>query len=428
MNHTNMEQPTYSWTTGIMPGPGFRLAASMVMGVLLLGACNSVKLFQSTDDKAITTGVQARLFNDPILKTRDVRVDSQNGIVTLTGSVGADSERSAVERIATQENGVKNVIDLLTVASQSGPPTSLGVETAQSVTPPPQVASAPAPPEEHVPEQVPSATARQAHHEKPAKSEDKAAADLQAYTNSVASEASPDPHAQAAPIPVPNPVAAAPAPAAPPQAVPASPAPTPPAAPATPAPTAAPSAPAPTPPPAPQPQEKVTIPSGTVVTIRMVDNIDSSRNKPGEEFAATLDAPIAIDDRVLGTRGADARIRLVDAKSAGTMTGQSELQLELINVTINGVPYETHSGYYQQHGASRGTRTAETVGGGAILGALIGGILGHGKGAAIGSIAGAGAGTAVQVSTKGQQVKVPTETRLDFTLTGPVTVAMSAKP
>ena len=110
------------------------------------------------------------------------------------------------------------------------------------------------------------------------------------------------------------------------------------------------------------------------------------------------------------------------------MTGQSELQLELINVTINGVPYETHSGYYQQHGASRGTRTAETVGGGAILGALIGGILGHGKGAAIGSIAGAGAGTAVQVSTKGQQVKVPTETRLDFTLTGPVTVAMSAKP
>ena len=59
-----------------------------------------------------------------------------------------------------------------------------------------------------------------------------------------------------------------------------------------------------------------------------------------------------------------------------------------------------------------------------MLGALLGGIFGHGKGAAIGSIAGAGAGTAVQVSTKGQQVKIPSETKLDFTLKDPVTVAM----
>ena len=106
------------------------------------------------------------------------------------------------------------------------------------------------------------------------------------------------------------------------------------------------------------------------------------------------------------------------------MTGRSELQLELISVAFNGVHYVTQSGYCEQHGASRGTRTAETVGGGAVLGALIGGILGHGKGAAIGSIAGAGAGTAVQVSTKGQQVKIPAETKLDFTLKDPVTVTL----
>ena len=156
----------------------------------------------------------------------------------------------------------------------------------------------------------------------------------------------------------------------------------------------------------------------------MVDNIDSSRNRPGEEFAANLDSPIVVGDRVVGSRGADARVRLVDAKTAGRMTGQSELQLELTAVTISGVSYATHSGYYEQHGGSRGTRTAETVGGGAILGALIGGILGHAKGAAIGSVAGAGAGTAVQVSTKGQAVKVPTETKLDFTLMDPVIVTV----
>ena len=88
-----------------------------------------------------------------------------------------------------------------------------------------------------------------------------------------------------------------------------------------------------------------------------------------------------------------------------------------------------HASYRQgsepkQHGASRGTRTAETVGGGTVLGALIGGILGRGKGAAIGSAVGAGTGTAVQVSTKGQQVKVPAETKLDFTLKEPVTITV----
>jgi outer membrane lipoprotein SlyB len=106
------------------------------------------------------------------------------------------------------------------------------------------------------------------------------------------------------------------------------------------------------------------------------------------------------------------------------MTGQSELQLELIGLTINGTFYNTQSGYYQQHGTSRGNRTAETVGGGAALGALIGAIAGGGKGAAIGSVVGAGAGTATQVATQGEQVKVPSETKLDFTLKGPVTVTM----
>ena len=117
-----------------------RLVILIVMGVLLLGACNSFKLFQSTDDKAITTNIQAKLFSDPVLKTRDVRVDSRNGIVTLSGTVGTDLERAAVERIATQEEGVKNVVNMLSVASQSATPASEGVQTAESATPPQQVA------------------------------------------------------------------------------------------------------------------------------------------------------------------------------------------------------------------------------------------------------------------------------------------------
>jgi hypothetical protein len=49
-------------------------------------------------------------------------------------------------------------------------------------------------------------------------------------------------------------------------------------------------------------------------------------------------------------------------------------------------------------------------------------VAGGGKGAAIGAAVGGGAGTGVQVFTKGQQVKIPSETRLDFTLEQPFDV------
>jgi uncharacterized protein YcfJ len=60
--------------------------------------------------------------------------------------------------------------------------------------------------------------------------------------------------------------------------------------------------------------------------------------------------------------------------------------------------------------------------GGAIVGAVIGGIAGGGKGAGIGAAAGAGAGTGVELATKGQKVKIPSETRLTFVLDNPVKI------
>jgi len=51
-----------------------------------------------------------------------------------------------------------------------------------------------------------------------------------------------------------------------------------------------------------------------------------------------------------------------------------------------------------------------------VLGAIIGGIAGGGKGAVIGAGAGGAAGAGVEEVTKGQRVKVPSETRLTFVL------------
>jgi outer membrane murein-binding lipoprotein Lpp len=175
-------------------------------------------------------------------------------------------------------------------------------------------------------------------------------------------------------------------------------------------------------PPPPQPK-RVEIPAGTSVRVQMIDAVDSSVNHAGEMFHATLESPIVVDDQIVVPAGTDTYVKLVNAKSAGHMTGQSALALELVRMEFQGKSYALASNEYTQTGSSRGKRTAETVGGGAVLGTLLGAVVGGGKGAAIGAAAGAGAGGVVQGVTKGQQVRIPSETKLDFSLEQPVEVS-----
>src|SRR5216683_2058748 len=114
----------------------------------------------------------------------------------------------------------------------------------------------------------------------------------------------------------------------------------------------------------------------------------SKTNQAGQVFKASLDAPIVVDNRVIVPSGADAYVKLVSASSAGHITGRSELGLELSSIVFQGKTYNVASSDVKQSGASRGKRSAETIGGGAALGALIGAVAGGGKGAAIGAAVG----------------------------------------
>jgi hypothetical protein len=154
----------------------------------------------------------------------------------------------------------------------------------------------------------------------------------------------------------------------------------------------------------------------------MIDSVDSRTNKVGDTFQASLEEPLVAEGRVLAPKGADVYGRLNEVKEAGRVEGQSELRLELTGVQINQQVVPIVTGNYDVAGKSRGKNSAEKIGGGAVLGALIGAIAGGGKGAAIGAGVGAGAGTAAQVLTHGQQVHVPSEAVLDFTLKQPVSV------
>lgn len=171
----------------------------------------------------------------------------------------------------------------------------------------------------------------------------------------------------------------------------------------------------------------VTVPSGTSLLVRMIDSVDSSQNKIGDIFHASLEDNLVVGDTVVAQKGADVYGKLAQAKSAGHISGSSDLTLELTGIRIGGNIQTIDSTDYTVAGKSRGKQSAERIGGGAAVGAIIGAIAGGGKGAAIGAGVGAGAGTAVQVLTKGQQVRVPSETLLEFRLQQPVTVTLPEK-
>jgi hypothetical protein len=170
----------------------------------------------------------------------------------------------------------------------------------------------------------------------------------------------------------------------------------------------------------------ITVPAGTSLLVRMIDTVDSSKNRIGDIFHASLEDPLVVGNTVLAPKGADVYGKLAQAKSAGKISGSSDLTLELTGVRMNGVIQPVNSTDYNVAGKSRGKQSAERIGGGAAVGAIIGAIAGGGKGAAIGAGVGAGAGTAVQVMTHGQQVRVPSETLLEFRLQQPLTVTAPA--
>lgn len=329
--------------------PKNRMAALMVAVVLTFGGCSLFKSSSAPNDEAIAASVQAKLYQDPVLKTRDVHVVSQQGVVVLSGTVGSDQEKSAVEQLAHSADGVKQVIDELAVSAP-----------AQAAAEPP------AQPEPRATRRRTRATAEHAPSREP-------------------QDQTP------APVEQEPPAAAQAADAAPPPA---------------------------------QPVE-VTIPAGTVITVRTVDPVDSSTNKTGDEFAATVDSQIEENGQVVIPRYAKARLQLAAARSAGHIKGQSEVQLQLVSLTVNGKSYPVSAGVYQQEASSRGKQTAKRVGIGAAVGGIIGAIAGGGKGAAIGAGVGAGAGTGVQMATKGQTVKIPPETKLDFTLSSPLNITVN---
>jgi BON domain len=351
-------------------------AATVLVAVLAMAmAC-----MRTPTDQQLTQRIQSKFSQDSGLQGKAISVETAAGVVTLSGNVDNQAQRVAAARYASTTPGIKEVVNNLEVG-----PSSTRASMGQSAKP-----MVPAKPQAKSKNR---STAAQSKNSKRAKKDPSEWDTADASSNTANdSDSSNTQAANAAPADS-QPPAPPPLPATPP----------------------------------PPPPKLLTIQSGTTIAIRLVDAVDSETSQQGQTFRATLDSPISSNGEVAIPAGYKVEGHVVDVKSAGKFAGQSLLVLQLDRVSAGGKSYNLQTDQYRRQGNNRSTNTAEKVGAGAVIGAIIGGIAGGGKGAGIGAAAGGGVGGGVQAATKGQQIKLPSESVLNFTLQSPLTVTQVEK-
>jgi hypothetical protein len=353
---------------------------------------SSVGCARKPDDAKISGDIQRRFREDSGLSSKQLRVQASHGVVTLAGFVDNDAQREAAARQAVSVEGVKEVVNNLQVGSAPG---------AAAQTPPPAVNVATT--------KIAAAKIGQAEISPRKVAESKPSEWKKFRPRSVPDDAASQDDTSAAAAPSDDTVAENS------QAVEAASSDSPPA---DPAPSTS----------LPPPAQNVTIEQGTSISIRLVDSIDSGKNQIGDTFHASLNNPLFAEGNEAIPKGTDVAGRIVDLQNASQFEGQSLVVLQLDTINTRGKSYNLQTDQYRKEGSSRGKSTAEKVGGGAVLGGIIGAIAGGGRGAIVGTAAGAGAGGAVQAGSKNQQIKLPSETVLNFTLQAPLTVARTPSP
>lgn len=353
----------------------------VVLFALIATLAASVGCARKPDDAKISSDIQSKYAQDSGLSTKQLSVQTSGGVVTINGYVDNDAQRAAAARQAASVDGVKEVVNNLQVGSSSN---------ASAVEPPPNIVVTKA--GRSKTDRYPS-DVKKPNHSRAAK--DAVMADDSSPTSDdeIANDSSEPP-----PVSVDQPADKA-----------------------SPSSTSASATPPPVPAATLQPL-KVTIEQGTPISVRLIDSIDSEKNQVGDTFHASLNAPLSAEGSEAFPAGTDVAGHVVDLKSASKFAGQSLVVLQLDSITSNGRSYSVQTDQFRKEGSSRGKSTAEKVGGGAILGGIIGAIAGGGRGAAIGTAAGAGVGGGAQAASKSQQIKLPSETVLNFTLQAPVTI------
>lgn len=166
----------------------------------------------------------------------------------------------------------------------------------------------------------------------------------------------------------------------------------------------------------------LVVPAETTIAVVLDETLSSKTSATGQNFSATVSAPIEIDGKIAVPKGARATGIIRDAKSAGRFKGGAVLSLELSSITVGSSSYDVKTSDHTLASKGKGKRSAVMIGGGGAAGALIGGLAGGGKGAAIGAAVGAGAGTGGAAFTGNREITLRAETPISFKLLQPLEI------
>jgi hypothetical protein len=156
--------------------------------------------------------------------------------------------------------------------------------------------------------------------------------------------------------------------------------------------------------------ERVTLPPDTKISVRIADEINSSKQRTGDMFTGIVDPSVFVHDQVVIPRGTEAHVRMAQAKKGGHVHGEAKVSLELVSLVVNGRRLEVDSDIKtNDKGAlsAKGKAEKNSVS-----------HLGSSTGPA--GPAGAAAGPVIAVFSAAK-VEVKPNTRVEFTLAEPFT-------
>ncbi len=167
---------------------------------------------------------------------------------------------------------------------------------------------------------------------------------------------------------------------------------------------------------------EVTVPQGSMLRMRINRGLDSNHIQPGSRFDGIVLTDVVAGGAVAIPRGATVTGTVVDAKKAGVFKGQGELSLQINSLTLGGRSYPLTSEIWANSGQDKTVGTVNKTVGFGVLGALIGAVAGGGEGAAVGAGIGAGAGLAGSAASPRGQIIIPPESVLIFRTAAPLVV------
>ena len=170
------------------------------------------------------------------------------------------------------------------------------------------------------------------------------------------------------------------------------------------------------------PKGPVTIPAGALLTVRLQNFIDARRIQPGDSFVVNAARDVFQDGVLAIPLGATLEGLVVAVKKPGAFSGGGDIQVELSQLDLDGHSYPIATDMFSTETPGKGGRSAANTIGGTAFGAILGAAVGGGPGAAIGAVAGGATGAAISTAEPGPRSFIPAETLITFHLKSPVTL------